>query len=154
MFGWLTDRPAPTRPQRQGIYSWRRNKKRKHVFVSIWGSTHLRTDISLLLPNLMCQLNVLLWTVSLLLFLFPFFNILPVSCSHRGKDTPPLTNPIVCPCQSLTLRLYLCLSTGMLLQDTYKCLTVVLMTVHLSCPFVSPLCPPGRPTPCWTSARL
>lgn len=55
---------------------------------------------------------------------FPSLHILPVSCSHTAEDTPPLTNPIVCPCHSLSLRLYLCLLAGMLLQDIYKLLTV------------------------------
>lgn len=93
----------------------------------------------------MYHLNVLLWPVSCLLCPFPFLHILPVSRSHTAEDAPPLTNPIVCPCQSLSLRLYLCLSTGMLLQDIYKLLTVVLVTVCVSCLFVSPLCPP-RPS--------
>lgn len=87
---------------------------------------------TLLLPNLMYHLKVLLWPVSHLLCPFPFIHILPVSRLHRAEDTPPLTNPIVCPCQSVSLRLYFCLSVGMLLQDTYKLFTVVLLTVCVS----------------------
>lgn len=97
------------------------------------------------LPNLMYRLNVLLWPVSLLLFPFPSFSVLPVSWLHTGEDAPPLTNPIVCPCHSLGLRLYLSLLTGMLLRDIYKRLTAVLMTVFVK----SSLCvsaPSPRPS--------
>lgn len=80
----------------------------------------------------MYHLNVLLWPVSHLLCLFPFLHILPVGWSRWAEDTPPLTNPIVCLRQSLRLRLYFCLSAGMLLQDTHKLLAVVLPTVCVS----------------------
>lgn len=83
--------------------------------VSVWDSNNLGTDITLLLPNLVQHLNVLLWPVSHLLCLFPFLHLLPVSWTHAAEDMPPPTNPIVCPCPSLSVRLYLCLSTGMLL---------------------------------------
>lgn len=87
------------------------------------------------------HLNVLLWAHRYLLCPFPFLHILPVGWWHTAEDTPPLTNPIVCPCHSLGLRLYLCWSTGMLLQDIYKLLAVVLVTVFVSSSFVCVLCP-------------
>ena len=94
----------------------------------------------------MYHLNILLWPVSLLLCPFPSLHILPVSWLHTAEDTPPLTNPIVCPCQSLKAQIIpLPVDWNVAAGYIYKRLTVLLVTVFVSCSFVCPLCPP-RPS--------